>query len=51
MLALLGWAPPIDLGLGRIETRLTDRAPQLLARASRLLRLWPDAQARAPPIT
>ena len=51
MLALLGWAPPIDLGLGRIETRLTDRAPQLLASASRLLPLWPDAQARAPPIT
>jgi len=51
MLALLGWAPPIDLGLGRIETRITDRAPQLVASAPRALLLWPDAQARAPPLS
>jgi hypothetical protein len=51
MLALLGWAPPIDLGLGCAEARVIDRAQHLVANAPRPLLLWPDAQARAPPLS
>src|SRR5215467_1553008 len=51
MLALLGWAPPIDLALGRIDARVDDRPPQFAEIAPRALLLWPDAQARAPPLS
>jgi hypothetical protein len=51
VLALLGWAPPVDLSFDWTETRVIDRAVHLAATAPRLLLLWPDAQARAPPLS
>jgi hypothetical protein len=51
VLALLGWAPPIDLGFGRIESPVIDRAPHVVANTPRLLLAWPDGLARAPPLS
>lgn len=51
VLALLGWAPPIDLSLGCTETRVIDRAVHFTAATPRVLLVWPDAQARAPPLS
>jgi hypothetical protein len=50
-LAFLGWAPPINLGLGCTETCVTDRAEQIVTTSPRFLLVWPRARARAPPLS
>jgi Protein of unknown function (DUF2946) len=51
VLAMLGWAPPIGLSPAATGSAATDRAPQQVVRAGRPSLLWPDAQARAPPLS
>jgi len=49
VLALLGWAPPVDLSPGSLEPPLADRAAHRVTVTPRLLLVWPDTLARGPP--
>jgi hypothetical protein len=51
VLALLGWAPPVDLAIGCGETVATDRTAPIALLAPRLQPSWPGAYPRAPPLS
>jgi len=51
LLALLGWAPPIELSLAATDPAAIDRVRHWVVTAATPSLLWPDAQARAPPLS
>jgi hypothetical protein len=51
VLAFLGWAPPIDLSVAATEIAAIDRARRRVVTAAAPSLLWPNAQARAPPLS
>jgi hypothetical protein len=51
VLALLGWAPPVDLAIACGEPVAIDRTAPIALLAPRLRPSWPGAYPRAPPLS